>query len=417
MSHKCRLIVKGGQPLSGTVQCSGAKNAALPILAACLMVEGEYVIENVPDLADIRIMIRMLKSLGVHAEYAQPNLVRISNTRSIKHIAPYELVTSMRASFFVAGPLLARTRRAKVPLPGGCAIGARPLDIHLKGFKALGVEVSLEHGFVDLKAKELKGQPICLDFPSVGATENVMMAACLSDGETVISNAAKEPEIVDLGHFLIKAGAKIEGLGTATIRIQGVSSLNGQNYPVMADRIEAGTFLLGAAITKGDVTVTGIAREPLEACIQKMEEMGLKIESTENSIRTTYQNPYQGVDIDTMPFPGFPTDMQAQFMAALVLADGVSVIKETIFENRFMHANELMRMGADIRLDSHSAIITGVKQLSGAEVKITDLRAGAALVLAGCAAKGDTQIYDLHHLERGYEGFPEKLASLGAKFG
>jgi len=391
MSHKCRLIVKGGQPLSGTVQCSGAKNAALPILAACLMVEGEYVIENVPDLADIRIMIRMLKSLGVHAEYAQPNLVRISNTRSIKHIAPYELVTSMRASFFVAGPLLARTRRAKVPLPGGCAIGARPL--------------------------ELKGQPICLDFPSVGATENVMMAACLSDGETVISNAAKEPEIVDLGHFLIKAGAKIEGLGTATIRIQGVSSLNGQNYPVMADRIEAGTFLLGAAITKGDVTVTGIAREPLEACIQKMEEMGLKIESTENSIRTTYQNPYQGVDIDTMPFPGFPTDMQAQFMAALVLADGVSVIKETIFENRFMHANELMRMGADIRLDSHSAIITGVKQLSGAEVKITDLRAGAALVLAGCAAKGDTQIYDLHHLERGYEGFPEKLASLGAKFG
>lgn len=417
MSHNSRLIVRGGQALSGTVACSGAKNAALPILAACLMVEGEYVLHNVPDLADIRIMIRMLKALGVHAEYCQPNLVRISNTRSIKHIAPYELVTSMRASFFVAGPLLAKTRRAKVPLPGGCAIGARPLDIHLKGFKALGVDVSIEHGFVDLKAKELKGQTICLDFPSVGATENVMMAACLSEGETVITNAAKEPEIVDLGEFLIQSGAKIEGLGTATITIRGVESLKGSEYHVMADRIEAGTFLLAAAVTKGDVTVKGISRQPLESCIQKMEKMGLGIDSDDNSVRAFYQEPYCGVDIETMPFPGFPTDMQAQFMVALVLADGVSIIKETIFENRFMHANELMRMGADIRLDSHSAIIRGVDHLTGAEVKITDLRAGAALILAGCAAQGETQIYDLHHLERGYDCFPEKLASLGARFG
>ena len=414
MSHNSRLIINGGQSLHGTVRCSGAKNAALPILAACLMVQGDYIVHNVPDLADIRIMVRMLKALGVHAEYLSSGSVRISNSGSIKHIAPYELVTSMRASFFVAGPLLAQTLHAKVPLPGGCAIGARPLDLHLKGFKALGVDVSIEHGFVDMKASALKGASICLDFPSVGATENVMMAAALSDGETVITNAAREPEIVDLGEFLIQAGAVITGLGSSTITIQGVCSLKGSDYSVMPDRIEAGTFLMAGAITQGDVTVEGISKEPLEACIQKYTEMGLGVEHAENCVRVFYKEPYRSVSIETMPYPGFPTDMQAQMMALLVLVDGVSMIKETIFENRFMHANELMRMGANIQVDSQCAIITGVSQLTGAEVKMTDLRAGAALILAGLAAVGETYIYDLFHLERGYEGFTDKLTELGA---
>ncbi|MFA5878794.1 MAG: UDP-N-acetylglucosamine 1-carboxyvinyltransferase [Candidatus Margulisiibacteriota bacterium] len=411
------LKIIGGKRLIGDVYTSGAKNAALPILAASIMLEGETELTNIPYLKDIVIMIRMLNSLGVRAEYCSPNKVKIWNNRKIRHIAPYDLVTAMRASFFVAGPILAKTGLAKVPLPGGCAIGSRPIDIHLKGFKALGAEINIEHGFVELKAKKLKGTHILLPFPSVGATENILMAASIIEGTTIIENAAQEPEITDLIEFLRKAGANIEGDDSSIITIKGVPVLKGIEYNVIPDRIEAGTLLIAGAITKGDVTVKPVVLSHLEALIVKLEEIGLtcKYNPEDKSVRVIYEKELNAVDIETMPYPGFPTDMQAQIMALLTISNGTSTIKETIFENRFMHVNELVRMGAVIKIQNNCAMVEGVKELTGAETKITDLRAGAALVLAGLVANGESTIYGLKHLRRGYENLSSKLRNLGAE--
>lgn len=409
-----KLMIEGGQKLSGAVTASGAKNAALPILAATILLENKTDLFNVPFVNDIHVMIRMLNALGVRAEYHAPNRVQIWNNKKIRHIAPYELVTALRASFFVAGPLLAKTKYAKVPLPGGCSIGSRPIDLHLKGFRALGASVQIEHGFVDLKAQKLIGAHIYLDFASVGATENIMMAACLAEGKTVIENAAREPEIIDLAHFLNKAGAKITGAGDSIIEIQGVSQLSGTEHSIIPDRVEVGTLLIAGAITQGNVTVNQACCSHLDSLIQKLRECGLTIQHDAHSVQVISHGPVTGINVETLPFPGFPTDMQAQMMALLCVAQGTSLVKETIFENRFMHAPELNRMGAKITIENHCAIVHGVPQLSGAEVKITDLRAGAALIVAALAAKGTTTLYGLKHLKRGYEHLPEKLASLGA---
>ena len=410
-----QLVIQGGTPLQGTVSASGAKNSALPILAATILMDGESEIANIPNLADVTIMVRMLTSLGLRAEYYCQHTVKIWNTKKVRHIAPYDLVTSMRASFFVTGPLLAKTGLAKVPLPGGCSIGSRPIDIHLKAFKQLGAHYSIEHGFVFLQAKQLKGATIKLEFPSVGATENIMMAAALAEGETIIENAAQEPEIVDLGIFLNKSGACITGYGTPIICIKGVSSLKGCQHTVIPDRVEAGTLLIAGAITGGEVIVENLVIQDLEPLLIKMREAGCVIDAIgETSLRVSCPHGLTAVDIETLPFPGFPTDMQAQMMALLSLAKGTSVIKETIFENRYMQAHELMRMGANIRLDNQYAFVTGAC-LSGAEVKMTDLRAGAALVLAGLAAQGSSYVHGLKHLKRGYDNLPLKLSHLGAK--
>ena len=410
-----RLFVEGGHRLTGSVEASGAKNAILPLLAATIMFDGESKLLNIPPLGDVNLMVRMLNALNIRTEFGFNEDVMVVNTKRIRHIAPYELVTSMRASFFVAGPLLAKTGFAKVPLPGGCSIGLRPVDIHLKGFEALGAAVNFEHGFVELRCEQLKGTRVHLAFPSVGATENLMMAACLAEGETVLENVACEPEIQDLARFLRLAGAIIEGEGTSTIRVQGVQSLSGvKDYEVIPDRVEVATLLIAGAVTKGDVTVTKARPEHLGEFLSVLETMGLDISCEETAIRCRYVNVLDAVDVETQPYPGFPTDMQAQLMTLLTQSSGKSVIKERIFENRFMHALELMRMGADIRLDDHYAVINGGQALSGAEVKITDLRAGAALVLAGLAAEGETIVYGLKHLYRGYYNLVEKLSQLGA---
>ncbi|MCP4049716.1 MAG: UDP-N-acetylglucosamine 1-carboxyvinyltransferase [bacterium] len=408
-----KLTIEGGHTLSGTVTASGSKNAALPILASCILLDGQSTITNIPYLKDIVIMLRVLNILGLRAEYHNNNTVKVWNQKKIKHIAPYDLVTSMRASFFVAGPIMAKTGYAKIPLPGGCCIGSRPIDLHLKGFKALGASINIEHGFVELKAAKLVGTRIYLDFPSVGATENIMMAACLAEGETIIENAAQEPEITDLANALIKGGAKIKGSGTSIITVYGVRSLKGIEYSVIPDRVEAGTLLIAGAITKGDVTVEKVNNNHLEPLNQKLIEAGLEIKQGINSTRVIYKGVLNAVNIETLPFPGFPTDMQAQIMALLCTAKGTSVIKETIFENRFMHAHELKRMGAVIKTENHHAFVYETEHLSGAEVKITDLRAGAALILAGLVARGHTTVYGLKHLNRGYDNLPQKLRSLG----
>tara|TARA_Y100000591_G_scaffold8213_1_gene6493 strand:+ start:9017 stop:10276 length:1260 start_codon:yes stop_codon:yes gene_type:complete len=417
MLNESRLFIKGGVPLQGTVQASGAKNAALPILAASILVKGNYIIGNVPPLMDVTIMLKMLNALGVRAELSHGNMVKVCNDRKIRHIAPYELVTAMRASFFVAGPILARTGFAKVPLPGGCAIGTRPLDIHLKGFKAMGVDVSIEHGFVQMMTNHLKGNRIYLDFPSVGATENIMMAATLAEGTTIIENAAQEPEIVDLADFLNTAGSNVTGAGSSTIHIDGKTELKGQDFSIIPDRVEVGTLMIAAAVTKGDVFIDGACPDHIEPLIRKLKEAGAEVDVLADGIRVRGEKRLSSVDIETLPFPGFPTDMQAQFMSLLCIATGTSVVTETIFENRFMHVNELMRMGANIRVDQRQAIIEGVDQLYGAEVKITDLRAGAALIIAGLVADGETSVYGLNHLRRGYHDLPQKLRGLGAIIG
>lgn len=411
-----RLSIEGGYRLTGEVSASGAKNAALPILAATILTQGDSLIENIPRLKDINTMIKMLNSLNVAAE---PNLdkhqIRVRNIRNVKHLAPYDLVTAMRASFFVAGPIIARTGFAKIPLPGGCTIGTRPIDLHLKGFEALGAKIGIEHGFVEIKCKDLVGTRIYLDFPSVGATENIMMAATLAKGETIIENAAREPEIDDLANYLNKCGAKIAGIGTSAITIQGVQGLYGCNHRVIPDRIEAGTLMIAGAITGGDIIVKDIIPDHLEPVIRKLKDCGLELTVEEDWIRVKSTGKLVATDVETMPFPGFPTDMQAQMMSLLCVSEGTSIVKETIFENRFMHANELKRMGAKIKTNNRTAIVTGVERMTGAEVKITDLRAGAALILAGLAAEGITTVYGLSHLQRGYDNLPKKLASLGAK--
>lgn len=410
-----KTVITGGIPLKGSVKVSGAKNAALPLLSGLILLDGKSQISGVPNLTDIIVMVRMLNSLGLRCELRSDQTVYATAEQKVKHLVPYELMTKMRASFFVAGPILAKTGFVKMPVPGGCAIGSRPVDIHLKGFEALGAVITQEHGFFDIKAKKLKGSKVVFDFPSVGATENVMMAATLAEGVTELHNSACEPEIVDLADLLNKAGAKIKGAGTETIMIEGVTSLRGVNHEVIPDRIEAGTLMIAAAITKGDCIIENVVLDHVYPLVQKMRDMGITIEERGRNVRVCSDGIFKAVDIETRPFPGFPTDMQAQMMALLTLAKGTSVVTENIFENRFMHAHELHRMGADIVLKDRSAIVRGVEKLSSAPIKATDLRAGAALWLAGLAAEGETEIFDEGHIVRGYDRLDEKLRKMGAK--
>ncbi|MFA4858824.1 MAG: UDP-N-acetylglucosamine 1-carboxyvinyltransferase [Candidatus Margulisiibacteriota bacterium] len=409
-----KLVIKGGRKLNGTVVISGSKNAALPILAASILLNGETTLTNVPNLLDVITMLRVLRTLGIRAEYYDGGKVKIWNQNSIKHVAPYELVTKMRASFFVIGPILARTGLAKIPLPGGCAIGSRPVNIHIKGLEQLGATVRMEHGFVIVSANKLQGKRVYLDFPSVGATETMLMAATLASGKTIIENVAREPEIVDLANFLNQAGAKISGAGSEVIEIEGVDALHAIEYEVIPDRVEAGTFMLAAAITGGDVEVNKVIPTHVEALIRKLQDAGLKMQIEENRIRISSSGRLTAVDVRTLPYPGFPTDLQPQMAALLAVSRNTSVITETIFENRFMHVPELNRMGADIKIEGSSLIINGVEKLSGAPVRVSDLRAGAALVLAALVAEGETLIEDQdHHLSRGYENLVEKIKALG----
>lgn len=409
-----KALVTGGKRLSGTVTISGSKNAALPLLAASILVHGETTLTNVPNLLDVITMIRVLRALGLKAEYFEPNTVKIYTNSTIKHVAPYELVTKMRASFFIIGPILARMGLAKIPLPGGCNIGSRPVNLHIKGLEALGAQVGMEHGFVIVKANKLKGAKIYLDFPSVGATETIMMAATYSEGETILENAAQEPEIADLASFLNKCGARIEGAGKESIKITGVGRLKGADYRVMPDRIEASTLMVAGAITKGDVTLNGVVEQHIEPVIRKLQDAGAEVTVSGDQVRVKVKDGIRSTDIKTMPYPGFPTDVQPQFTSLMSMANGTSVVTETVFENRFMHVHELKRMGADIQIEGQSAIIKGVKKLSGCPVRASDLRAGAALVLAGLAAEGETLVDDVERfIERGYEDLVGKLNSLG----
>ena len=413
-----RFIIENSMPLKGSVKISGSKNAVLPILAASVLTEGKCIIRDVPRQSDVETMRRLLESLGVNLNWnKEQGIIKISAAGKLRAEAEYDLVSKMRASFLVMGPLLARLGEVNVPLPGGCAIGARPVDLHLKGFSALGAEVVQEHGNVRARAKRLKGARVYLDFPSVGATENIMMAAVLADGITVLENCAVEPEIVDLANFLNSAGAEIRGAGTDSIKIAGVKTLSEADHSIIPDRIEAGTFMVAAGVTKGDITVTNVVADHLKPLIAKLKEMNLNVTETDLGLRVNYTDDTRLVaaDVKTLPYPGFPTDMQAQFMSLLILAEGTSIVTETVFENRFMHVGEFKRMGADIKIESRSAIIEGVKKLTGAQVKATDLRAGAALVLAALTASGTSELSDIHHIDRGYCNLAEKLSQLGAK--
>lgn len=413
-----KLFVRGGHPLNGKVKVSGAKNAVLPIIAAALLGETPTHLEDVPDLEDVRIISEVLKHLGADVQGPQDGILKIDCKEITGDEAPFELVSKMRAAFLVIGPLVARTGRAQISLPGGCNIGARPIDLHLKGLEGLGAKIEQGPGHIIATAPKggLVGGPVYLDFPSVGATENLMMAAALAKGHTVIENAAEEPEIVDLANFLTTMGAKIKGAGTNVIRIEGVSLLNGGNHQVIPDRIEAATFMIAAAMTKGFVRVENALEEHLQPVIAKMREMGISIEEDIDGITVDARglNSFKSVDIKTLPYPGFPTDVQAQFMALLTLANGSGLVTETVFENRFMHVNELQRMGAAIRIEGRSAVVDGPTHLLGCKVTSTDLRGGAALVLAGLAAEGETEVGDIFHIDRGYEKIVEKLSALGA---
>ena len=408
-----KLIIKGGNKLSGNVTVSGSKNAALPIFVATLLAPGVHEISNVPFLRDINTTIKLLETLGAHVE-GNGNVVKIDTSGVSTHEATYDLVKTMRASVLVLGPLLSRFGIARVSLPGGCAIGARPIDQHLKGLKALGADIHLAHGYVEAKAKRLKGARINFDVSTVGGTEHLMMAAATAKGETVLENAAREPEIGDLAAMLNLMGAKIEGAGTDTIRIQGVSELGPVNYRVMPDRIEAGTFMIAAAITGGDINIHGMQLEHLDALTFKLQDAGVDVINKEGVVRVKGPRRPKSINIKTRPYPGFPTDIQAQFMALMCVAEGASVITENIFENRFMHVSELMRFGADITVDGKSATVKGIKKLSGAPVMATDLRASASLIIAGLAADNITEISRIYHLDRGYESIERKLAALGA---
>jgi UDP-N-acetylglucosamine 1-carboxyvinyltransferase len=408
-----KLIIKGGKRLSGDVTVSGSKNAALPIFVSTLLAPGVNTISNVPFLRDINTTIKVLESLGAVVD-GNGNVVRIDTSGVNNHEATYDLVKTMRASVLVLGPLLARFGKARVSLPGGCAIGARPIDQHLKGLKALGAEIKLEHGYVEAKAKKLTGGRVNFDMPTVGGTEHLMMAAALAKGETVIENGAREPEIIDLANILNLMGALVEGAGTDTIRIQGVTELKPAEYAVMPDRIEAGTFMIAAAITGGDVRIHGMKLEHLDALVFKLQDAGVEIVNREDVVRVKGPKKVSPVNIKTRPYPGFPTDMQAQFMALMCVADGASVVSENIFENRFMHVAELLRFGADIIVEGNTATVKGVKKLSGAPVMATDLRASASLILAGLASDNTTEVSRIYHLDRGYESIEKKLAGLGA---
>ncbi|MBW2060008.1 MAG: UDP-N-acetylglucosamine 1-carboxyvinyltransferase [Deltaproteobacteria bacterium] len=412
-----KMIIDGGERLEGEVTISGAKNAALPIMAATLLADGTSVLENIPDLRDIRTIAELLRRLGAQVDLdsgrAEINTSPVNNL-----IAPYDLVRTMRASVLVLGPLLARHGRAQVSLPGGCAIGTRPINLHLKGLAAMGAEITLEHGYVKAKAPSqgLQGAEIFLDLPTVTGTENLLMAAVLAEGTTVLRNAAREPEISDLAGALSAMGAQIEGSGTDVITVQGVKSLEAMSYNVMPDRIEAGTFMVAAGVTHGRITMRQVPLATLTTVENRLRQAGLTFDRQgEDAVVVTGPAVINSVDVKTEPYPGFPTDMQAQFMALMCLASGLSVITETVFDNRFIHVDELKRMGADIRLSGNTAIVEGLPSLLGAPVMATDLRASASLVLAGLAAKGQTELSRVYHLDRGYERIEEKLSALGAR--
>ena len=414
-----KFLVQKSGPLSGEVTISGSKNAVLPILAATLLTKEDCVISDVPALRDVDVMCRLLKKLGADVDTeSEPGKVRVNASSELKSEAPYDLVKMMRASILVLGALLVRQGHALINLPGGCAIGERPIELHLKGLRALGVKIDedlLVHGIVDARAENLKGNDIYLDFPSVGATEVIMMTATLAEGTTVIENAAQEPEIVDLATFLNKMGTRIKGAGTDTIKIEGVRELKGVSHHVIPDRIEAGTFMIAAAITGGQVLIRNMVPNHLKAVIAKLRECGVEISMQDDGVLVKgNREELVSAGIKALPYPGFPTDMQSPFMALLTTAKGPSVVIETVFENRFMHVGEFNRMGANIKTDGRAAIIPGGKSLQGAQVVATDLRAGAAVVLAGLAADGTTEVSQIYHIDRGYENFTEKLKALGA---
>ncbi len=412
-----RLIIRGGKRLSGTVKISGAKNAVLPVIAATLLGQDkETCLDEVPNLDDVRTISEVLRTLGVKVRHEPENSKLFVDASSIENItAPYDLVRKMRASFLIMGPLLARLGSAKISLPGGCAIGTRPIDLHLKGFEALGAKISIGHGYIEAVAPEgLKGAQIYLDFPSVGATENILMAASMAQGQTIIENPAQEPEIVDLANYLNIMGAKIRGAGTNVIKVEGARKLIAHDYTIIPDRIEAGTYMIAAAMTRGDVYIANAISEHLKPVIAKLKEAGVKVIEDVDGIRVIGENRPRAVDIKTLPYPGFPTDMQAQFMAMLTISSGTSMVTETVFENRFMHVDELRRMGAKIKIDGRTSVVEGQEKLTGCQVKATDLRAGAAIVLAALVAEGETQVSYIHHIDRGYDNLVQKLVSLGA---
>jgi UDP-N-acetylglucosamine 1-carboxyvinyltransferase len=411
-----KIVVKGGCKLSGEVNISSAKNSVLPIIAASILCVGKCIIENAPMLEDVMVICDVLKSLNAKIDVDKDNNRVIIDTSNLSLGEPKsDLVRKMRASFLIMGPMVARFGKFKISLPGGCNIGTRPIDLHLKGFTALGAKINLGHGYVEANSNRLIGSKIYLDFPSVGATENIMMAATLAEGETTIENAAAEPEIEDLANFLNAMGARVTGAGTDTIKIIGVKQLTGTSYTPIYDRIEAGTFMVAAAITKSKIKINGIFEEHLKPVIAKLTECGVSMEIDGNSIIVDGDRDLKPVDIKTMPYPGFPTDMQAQMMSLLCVVKGTSLITETVFENRFMHATEFKRMGANIKIDGRSAVIEGVEGLSGADVKATDLRAGAALILVGLVADGYTKIGDIYHIDRGYVDIEGKFRKLGVK--
>ncbi len=409
-----KILIEGGKPLSGTIKVSGAKNAALPIIAGVILSTKPVKLTNVPALNDVTTISKVLEALGVKVARTSNNCYEFDASGKISEEAPYELVKTMRASFFVMGPLLARLKKARVPLPGGCAIGVRPVNIHLKGFEELGAKVSIESGCAVAIADRLIGTKIHLDFPSVGATENLIMAATLAEGETVIENAAQEPEIVDLAEFLNALGAKIKGAGGPSIIVEGVKELGGGTYSIMPDRIEAGTFAVLGAMAGGPIRVENCNPNHLLALTAKLREMGASIECGKDYIIAGSEGRLKASEVKTLPYPGFPTDMQAQLMTAMCLAEGTSSVTETIFENRFMHVSELSRMGANINIHERTAVIHGVKTLEGAPVAATDLRAGAAMVLAGLVAQGHTEISQIYHIDRGYEDLVGRINRLGA---
>ena len=409
-----RIVVEKSPALKGRVRISGAKNAALPILAACLLGTEDIYLEEVPELQDVHIMCELLESLGSTVEKLGKGKLKINSSGLHEYRTPFELMNKMRASFLVMGPLLARLGRTENSLPGGCSIGARPIDYHLKGFRALGAQIQEDIGNITASCDRLKGDKIYLDFPSVGATENIMMAAVLAEGETVIENAAKEPEIVDLSNFLRKLGAKVTGAGTSTIQIGGVEKLGAPPHAIIPDRIEAGTFMVAAAITGGDVLVENVITSHIKPVIAKLKESGCEIIEEGENVRVKGAAIPETIDIKTLPYPGFPTDMQAQFMAYMTQCKGSNVTIETVFENRFMHVDEFKKMGADIKIDGRSAVVVGPKHLTGTSVKASDLRAGAALILVGLVAEGKTTIRDIYHIDRGYEDIEEKFRGLGA---
>lgn len=407
-----RIVIRGGTPLKGDVRISGAKNAALPILASTIL-GGECVLSNLPHVVDVVTMGKLLKMLGISVFHErQHTAVRADSLSSTQ--APYDLVRTMRASVLVLGPLLARWGEAVVSLPGGCAIGSRPVDLHLTALAKLGAEIEIEHGYIRATAKRLKGERVYFDTPTVTGTENVMMAACLADGTTIIENAAKEPEICDLAGFLTKRGARITGAGSDIVSIEGVTALHGADHEVISDRIEAGTYLIAGAMTGGDVHIERCRPAHLEALLVKLRESGAEIDEGKESIRIRVRTRLKGTNVRTCPHPGFPTDMQAQFVALMAVAEGTSVITETVFESRFMHVEELRRMGADIRVEGNRAMVTGKDRLAGAPVMASDLRASAGLILAGLAAEGETEVSRVYHLDRGYERLEAKLQNIGA---